>query len=99
MNQHFINELDKIGLQLINITGTYEGKLMVLLEVKISWEERTTSGDNGTCLKLVICILHGYSGKWSLLMKSWKGFAPLIQDSSINTIKSCEYDLLYNTSG
>ena len=36
MNQHFINELDKIGLQLINITGTYEGKLIVLLEVKIS---------------------------------------------------------------
>ena len=36
MNQHFINELDKIGLQLINITGTYEGKLMVLLERKIS---------------------------------------------------------------
>jgi hypothetical protein len=36
MNQHFINELDKIGLQLINITGTYEGKLMVLLEEKIS---------------------------------------------------------------
>lgn len=36
MNQHFINELDKIGLQLINITGTYEGKLTVLLERKIS---------------------------------------------------------------
>lgn len=36
MNQHFINELDKIGLQLINITGTYEGKLLVLLERKIS---------------------------------------------------------------
>ena len=36
MNQHFINELDKIGLQLINITGTYEGKLIVLLERKIS---------------------------------------------------------------
>jgi hypothetical protein len=36
MNQHFINELDKIGLQLINITGTYEGKLIVILEVKIS---------------------------------------------------------------
>jgi hypothetical protein len=36
MNQHFINELDKIGLQLINITGTYEGKLRVLLERKIS---------------------------------------------------------------
>jgi hypothetical protein len=38
MNQHFINELDKIGLQLINITGTYEGKLIVLLERKISWD-------------------------------------------------------------
>ncbi|HET7148758.1 MAG TPA: hypothetical protein VFI73_09705 [Candidatus Nitrosopolaris sp.] len=36
MNQHFINELDKIGLQLINITGTYEGKLIVLLEGKNS---------------------------------------------------------------
>jgi len=36
MNQHFINELDKIGLLLINITGTYDGKLMVLLEGKIS---------------------------------------------------------------
>lgn len=35
MNQHFINELDKIGLQLINITGTFDGKLMVLLEEKI----------------------------------------------------------------
>jgi hypothetical protein len=34
MNQHFINELDKIGLQLIHITGTYEGKLNVLLEAK-----------------------------------------------------------------
>jgi hypothetical protein len=34
MNQHFINELDKIGLQLINITGTFEGKLIVLLEAK-----------------------------------------------------------------
>ena len=36
MNQHFINELDKIGLQLINITGTLGGRLVVLLEVKIS---------------------------------------------------------------
>ena len=36
MNRHFINELDKIGLLLINITGTYDGKLMVLLEGKIS---------------------------------------------------------------
>jgi hypothetical protein len=35
VNQHFINELDKIGLQLINITGTFDGKLMVLLEEKI----------------------------------------------------------------
>ncbi|MGI8834260.1 MAG: hypothetical protein ACR2IS_16705 [Nitrososphaeraceae archaeon] len=34
MNQHFINELDKIGLQLIHVTGTYEGKLNVLLEAK-----------------------------------------------------------------
>jgi len=36
MNQHFINELDKIGLLLINITGTYDGKLMVLLDGKNS---------------------------------------------------------------
>ena len=35
VNQHFINELDKIGLQLINITGTFDGKLMVFLEGKI----------------------------------------------------------------
>jgi hypothetical protein len=34
MNRHFINELDKIGLQLIHITGTYMGKLNVLLEAK-----------------------------------------------------------------
>jgi hypothetical protein len=35
MNQHFINELDKIGLQLISIRGTFGGKLMVLLEAKV----------------------------------------------------------------
>jgi hypothetical protein len=34
MNRHFINELDKIGLQLIHITGTYMGRLNVLLEAK-----------------------------------------------------------------
>ncbi|MDQ3838736.1 MAG: hypothetical protein M3297_05660 [Thermoproteota archaeon] len=34
MNRHFINELDKIGLQLIHITGTYMGKLNVLLEAR-----------------------------------------------------------------
>ena len=34
MNQHFIYELDKIGLQLIHVTETYEGKLNVLLEGK-----------------------------------------------------------------
>ena len=39
MNQHFINELDKIGLQLINITGTFNGKLLVLLEAKVSSQE------------------------------------------------------------
>lgn len=38
MNQHFINELDKIGLQLINIKGTFNGKLVVLLEPKDSQE-------------------------------------------------------------
>ena len=32
INQHFINELDKIGLQLINIRGTLIGRLIVLLE-------------------------------------------------------------------
>jgi hypothetical protein len=34
MNEHFINELDKIGLQLINIRGTFIGRLVVLLEAK-----------------------------------------------------------------
>ena len=34
MNAHFINELDKIGLQLINIIGTLIGRLVVLLEAK-----------------------------------------------------------------
>jgi hypothetical protein len=34
MNRNFINELDKIGLQLIHITGTYMDKLNVLLEAK-----------------------------------------------------------------
>lgn len=32
INQHFINELDKIGLQLINIRVTWIGRLIVLLE-------------------------------------------------------------------
>jgi hypothetical protein len=32
INQHFINELDKIGLQLINVRGTWLGRLVVLLE-------------------------------------------------------------------
>lgn len=36
INLHFISELDKIGLQLINITGTFTGKLIVLLEPKVS---------------------------------------------------------------
>jgi hypothetical protein len=39
MNQHFINELDKIGLQLINIKGTFNGKLVVLLESKVSSQD------------------------------------------------------------
>ncbi len=34
MNEHFIHELDKIGLQLINIRGTIFGRLVLLLEVK-----------------------------------------------------------------
>jgi len=32
INQHFISELDKIGLQLINIRATWIGRLIVLLE-------------------------------------------------------------------
>jgi hypothetical protein len=32
INQHLINELDKIGLQLINIRGTWIGRLILLLE-------------------------------------------------------------------
>lgn len=32
INQHFIDELDKIGLQLINIRGTWTGRLNILLE-------------------------------------------------------------------
>jgi hypothetical protein len=35
INQHLINELDKIGLQLINIKATFNGKLVVLLEPKV----------------------------------------------------------------
>lgn len=34
INQHLINELDKIGLQLINIRATFTGKIVVLLEPK-----------------------------------------------------------------
>ncbi|MGC2573306.1 MAG: hypothetical protein WA364_17465 [Candidatus Nitrosopolaris sp.] len=34
INQHFINELDKIGLQLINIRGTWIGGLILLLEYR-----------------------------------------------------------------
>ena len=34
MNAHFISELDKIGLQLINIRGTLIGRLVLLLEAK-----------------------------------------------------------------
>jgi hypothetical protein len=34
VNQHFINELDKIGLQLINIRGTWLGSLIILLEYR-----------------------------------------------------------------
>jgi hypothetical protein len=36
INQHFINELDKIGLQLINVRGTWLGILVVLLEQRNS---------------------------------------------------------------
>ena len=34
INQHFINELDKSGLLLIGITGTFTGKVLVTLEPK-----------------------------------------------------------------
>ena len=34
INRHFVNELDKMGLQLIHVTGTFMGKLDVLLEAK-----------------------------------------------------------------
>jgi hypothetical protein len=34
--RHFLNELAKIGLEFVNITGTFDGKLMVLLEAKAS---------------------------------------------------------------
>ena len=34
INQHFINELDKIGLQFINIRGTWLGSLVILLEYR-----------------------------------------------------------------
>jgi hypothetical protein len=34
INAHFINELDKIGLQLINIRGSFIGRLVVLLEAR-----------------------------------------------------------------
>jgi hypothetical protein len=36
INQHFINEVDKIGLQLINIRGTWIGRLVLLLEPRNS---------------------------------------------------------------
>ena len=32
INQHFINELNKMDLQLINIRGTWIGRLTLLLE-------------------------------------------------------------------
>lgn len=35
INQHLINELDKTGLQLINIRATFTGKVVVLLEPKV----------------------------------------------------------------
>ena len=34
INQHFINELDKIGLQFINIRGTWIGRLILSLEYR-----------------------------------------------------------------
>ena len=34
MNAHFISELDKIGLQLVNIRGSLIGRLVLLLEAK-----------------------------------------------------------------
>jgi hypothetical protein len=35
MNEHFLNELDKIGLHTIDNRGTFIGKLLVLLEAKV----------------------------------------------------------------
>jgi hypothetical protein len=32
MNEHFIKELDKVGLQVINIRASFIGRLVVLLE-------------------------------------------------------------------
>ena len=45
MNAHFINELDKIGLQLINIKATLFGRLVVLLEVR-GRNNTTTTASN-----------------------------------------------------
>ena len=35
MNSHFISELDRIGLQLINIRGTFGRRIVVLLEANL----------------------------------------------------------------
>jgi hypothetical protein len=35
INQHFINEMNKIGLQLINIRGSWIGILILLLDKEI----------------------------------------------------------------
>ncbi len=51
VNQHFINELDKIGLQLINIRGTWIGRLVLLLEQRNLWYALTL-----LCSDLLNCI-------------------------------------------
>ena len=43
INQHFINELDKIGLKLINIRGIWLGRLIVLLEQSIQLQSSNTN--------------------------------------------------------
>ena len=43
INQHLINELDKIGLQLINIKATFNGKVVVTSRAKGLRSERSNS--------------------------------------------------------
>jgi hypothetical protein len=54
INQHFINELDKIGLQFINIRGTWIGGLIIRIQkfefnfsLKINVIDETSSNGKG----------------------------------------------------